>query len=138
MVGKHPAKLATAGEGIAISLLNEMNEADQGRDLVVNATGSSSGLETAMRLVRPCGTIVLKTTVAGPHDVNLAPIVIDEIRLVGSRCGPFPTAVKALATRKIDVLDLIEAEYSLDDAERAFEHAAQKGARKVLLTIGDR
>ena len=59
--------------------------------MVIDCTGSTTGLTAALNLVRPCGTVVLKTTVAGTHDVSLAPIVIDEVRVIGSRCGPFPT-----------------------------------------------
>ena len=99
------------------------------------ATGSSSGLPTALGLVRPCGTIVLKTTVAGRHDTSLAPIVIDEVRLVGSRCGPFPKAIAALAERRIDVRPLIGAVFTLEEAESAFRAAAQPGSRKVLIEI---
>ena len=76
---------------------------------------------------------MLKTTVAGEHRLDLAPVVVDEIRLIGSRCGPFPKAIAALAGRRIDVHPLIEAEFPLDDAEAAFEAAGRKGARKVLL-----
>ena len=135
LVGKHAEKLKTAGKNIKTHLLDQIGSMEHTFDLVVDATGSSSGLETALRLVRPLGTVVLKTTVAGNHEVSLAPIVIDEVRVIGSRCGPFPRAIQALQSREIDVLDLIEAEYSLDDAELAFERAGRKGARKVLLRI---
>ena len=92
------------------------------------------GLEVALGLVKPCGTIVLKTTVAGPHATSLAPIVIDEVRVIGSRCGPFPKAIAALKTRAIDVRPLIGAVFSLDQAEEAFRAAGVPGAGKVLMT----
>src|SRR5947209_6203348 len=86
---------------------------------------------------RSCGTAVLKTTVAGTYAIDLAPIVIDEVRVLGSRCGPFPTAIDALADRRIDVRPLIGAEFDLDDAEAAFRTAAEPGARKVIMHVTD-
>jgi threonine dehydrogenase-like Zn-dependent dehydrogenase len=133
LVGKHPEKLARAGEGVATTLLDEAGALGRPFDLVVEATGSPTGLATALGLVRPCGTVVLKTTVAGPHEVNLAPAVVDEVRVIGSRCGPFPRAIEALRDRRIDVRPLIEREFPLDEAEAAFAAASARGARKVLL-----
>lgn len=135
LVGKHPEKLALAGAGVATALLAETSTLARSFDVVIDCTGSPSGLPSALALVRPCGTVVLKTTVAAPHEMSLAPIVIDEVRVIGSRCGPFPRAIEALRAREIDVLPLIGAEYSLDDAEEAFRAAAQPGARKVLLRV---
>ncbi len=135
LVGKHPAKMALAGEGIRPVPLAEVGSIARSRDVVIDATGSPGGLETALALVRPCGTVVLKTTIAGPHSTSLAPIVIDEVRLIGSRCGPFPKAIAALESRAIDVRPLIGAEFPLDRAEEAFEAAAARGARKVLMTV---
>lgn len=136
LIGKHPEKLALAGPGITVV---EKAEADAWRtrfDVVADCTGSPTGLPDALRLVKPRGTVVLKTTVAGDYAVNLAPIVIDEVTVVGSRCGPFPRAIAALESGEIDPTPLIGAEYSLDDGEDAFRAAAVPGARKVLLRIG--
>lgn len=133
LVGKHPEKLALAGPGVVPLLLADAGGLGRPFDLVVEATGSPSGLPTALGLVRPCGTVVLKTTVAGRHDLDLAPLVVDEVRLVGSRCGPFPRAIEALARGEVDVLPLIEAEFPLDDAEDAFRAAGRRGARKIVL-----
>lgn len=135
LVGKHPQKLALGGEGVRPILLAEARSLARSQDVVVDCTGSTTGLETALGLVKPCGTVVLKTTVAGHHETSLAPIVIDEVRVIGSRCGPFPTAIAALAARSIDVRPLIGAEFPLDRAEEAFRAAAAKGARKVLMWI---
>jgi threonine dehydrogenase-like Zn-dependent dehydrogenase len=135
LVGKHPAKLALAGEGITTHLLDEAGELARSFDVVADCTGSHSGLPSALGLVRPCGTVVLKTTVAGAYTADLSAIVIDEVRVVGSRCGPFGKAIAALANRQIDVRPLIGAEFSLDEAEAAFRAAAEKGARKVLLNV---
>jgi threonine dehydrogenase-like Zn-dependent dehydrogenase len=135
LVGKHPEKLALAGAGIVTHTLDGARALGRVFDVVADCTGSPTGLPTALGLVRPCGTIVLKTTVAGTYTIDLAPIVIDEIRLIGSRCGPFPRAIDALARGTIDVRPLIGAELELDDAHAAFEAAATPGARKILLRV---
>src|SRR5688500_4665680 len=96
VVGKHPEKLSLLqGRGIATAVLTDPLDA-RIEDIVVDCTGSASGLPTALRLVRPRGTVVLKTTVAGEQTMAYAPFVIDEVTLVGSRCGPFDPALKAL------------------------------------------
>jgi threonine dehydrogenase-like Zn-dependent dehydrogenase len=102
-------------------------------DGVSEATGSASGFELALSVVRPRGTLILKSTIAVDHHVSLAPIVIDEINVIGSRCGPFPDALAALAAKQIAVRPLIEEIYSLDDGVAAVAHAARPGARKILL-----
>jgi threonine dehydrogenase-like Zn-dependent dehydrogenase len=135
LVGKHPEKLRLAGEDIRPILLEESRTIAGTQDLVVDCTGSTSGLATALGLVRPCGTVILKTTVAGEHATNLAPIVIDEVRIIGSRCGPFPKAIAALESRSIDVRPLIGAEFPLDRAEEAFKAASSRGARKIVMTV---
>ncbi len=138
LVGKHASKLALAGEGVATLTLAEVDGLARRCDVVIEATGSTSGLPTALGLVRPRGAVVLKTTVAGEHATTLAPVVIDEIRVIGSRCGPFPKAIDALARGLIDVTPLVGATYSLDDAEAAFAAAGTKGALKVILEINSR
>ncbi len=135
LIGKHPSKLALAGAGIATQTLDRSEALAKSFDVVVDCTGSDSGLATALGLVRPCGTLVLKTTVAGRYTIDLAMIVIDEVRVVGSRCGPFPRAIAALESRQIDVRPLIGSVFDLDDAEEAFRAAAAKGARKILMTV---
>jgi len=135
LIGKHRSKLALAGEGIATHNLDEAPRLARAFDVVADCSGSPTGLSTALGLVRPCGTVVLKTTIAGTHTLSLAPIVIDEVRLIGSRCGPFPRAIGALASREVDVRPLIGAEFPLGDADAAFSAASEKGARKVLLTV---
>lgn len=135
LIGKHAAKLALAGPDIRTFTREEAAILGRPFDLVVDATGSCSGLPLALDLVRPCGTIVLKTTVATPYEIDLARIVIDEVRVVGSRCGPFDQAIEALRENRFDVTPILGAEYSLDDAEAAFAAAAQPGARKILLRV---
>jgi threonine dehydrogenase-like Zn-dependent dehydrogenase len=102
-------------------------------DLAVECTGSPEGLELARRAVRPRGTIVLKSTYHGPASVDMAPFVVDEITLIGSRCGPFAPAVDLIARGVVDPSPLVEARYPLADAVAAFEHAARPGALKVLV-----
>jgi threonine dehydrogenase-like Zn-dependent dehydrogenase len=104
-------------------------------ELVVESTGSPDGLNLAMQLVRPRGTIVLKSTYAGAAEIDLAPIVIHEIRLVGNRCGPFPDALELLRTGKVEVEELVSGEYSLERGIEAFAAAADPRNVKILLRI---
>ena len=102
-------------------------------DVVIDCTGSTSGLPAAIQMVRPRGTVVMKTTVADQHCMSLASIVIDEINLIGSRCGPFSTAMNALASKAINLDGLITHEFRLDDAKTAFATAASAESFKVVL-----
>ena len=104
-------------------------------DVVVECTGSPSGLELAMQLVRPRGQIVLKSTHATDRPINLTPLVIDEVELVGSRCGPFPDALAALARRQVDVLSMVTRVLPLAKAVKAMDLAAQPESLKVLLQV---
>ncbi|HEU4343871.1 MAG TPA: alcohol dehydrogenase catalytic domain-containing protein [Candidatus Binatia bacterium] len=101
-------------------------------DVVVEATGAEAGLKLALSAVRPRGTLVLKSTIAGEHKLSLAPLVIDEITIVGSRCGPFPEALAALAEKSVRTSPLIEEIYRLADGISAVAHAAKPGTRKIL------
>ncbi len=140
VVGKHADKLALAARAGAHTLLldpaADLTLTDAQRvDVVIECTGSASGLALALRLVRPRGTVILKSTVADKSTIDLAPIVIDEIRVQGSRCGPFDPALRALQTKRVDVTPLITASYPLDDGLTAFEHAQRPDALKVLLRM---
>ena len=140
MVGKHKEKLALAEKrGVHAYVLNDAKSfaLEHGRraDMVVECTGSPQGLEMALRLVRPRGTVILKSTVAATTTLHLAPIVIDEIRVQGSRCGPFAPALRALSQRLVDVRPLISACYRLDEGLAAFQHAGQKDTLKVLVRV---
>lgn len=117
--------------GLATGLVTEA--ADDSFDLVVEATGNDAGLAHSLRLARPRGTLVLKSTFAGQAHVNLTKLVVGEIAVVGSRCGPFAPALRLLERGAVRVRPLIEAEYPLTDALAAFAHAARPGVRKVLL-----
>ena len=139
-IGRHPGKLAIlAGRGIRTALHGE--GVAPGADVVVEATGSVHGFRQARGLTRPRGTLVLKSTFAGDlapllsgDGLNLfSALVVDEITLVGSRCGPFAPALRLLAEDRVDVLSLVHARYPLADALAAFEHAQRPGVLKVLL-----
>jgi threonine dehydrogenase-like Zn-dependent dehydrogenase len=131
-LGKHADKLALIKKaGVRTLQLNGWQP--RRFDVVVEATGSASGLELALSAVRPRGTLVLKSTIAGNHQVSLAPIVINEINVIGSRCGPFPDALAALAAKQVSVAPLIEKIYALNEGLAGVAHAARPGARKILL-----
>ena len=141
LAGRHKEKLQiaqTCCNKVANMVLSTVDyPAGSSYDIVVEATGSIEGFEQAMALVRPRGTIVLKSTVAGSKEMNLAPIVINEITVVGSRCGPFGVALEALSQYTIDVKPLITAVYPFEKAGEAFKAAAQKGSLKVLIDFGE-
>jgi threonine dehydrogenase-like Zn-dependent dehydrogenase len=97
-----------------------------------------AGFEAALAATRPRGTLVLKSTVAGRHELDLAPVVIDEIQVLGSRCGPFAPALEALAAGEIDVASLVEDCLPLARGDAALRRAAERGARKVLVDCAAR
>ena len=135
VIGKHPEKLAIlASMGVATKLLSDSID-ERAWDIVVDCTGSESGLPTALKLVRPRGTIVLKTTVAGQQTLAWAPFVIDEVTLVGSRCGPFDQALSALEQGHVRVEPLISDRYDLSQGLDALARAQTKGILKVLLDV---
>lgn len=132
-VGKHNDKLKIVSEkGITTTILDKLF-VENIYDVVVEATGSPAGLELAMNLVRPRGNIILKTTTAQSIKFNVSKIVIDEINIIGSRCGPFKPAIQALADKKINVKSLISSIYKSGNALEAFEMARQNGVLKILL-----
>jgi alcohol dehydrogenase len=132
VVGHHPEKLEiVARQGIPTAL--DDTAVEVGADVVVEATGHPGGYAAARRLVRPRGTIVLKSTYHGSLDANLTMAVVDEITLVGSRCGPFAPALRLLERGLVKVTPLIQARYTLSEVLTAFERAAQPGTLKVLV-----
>jgi threonine dehydrogenase-like Zn-dependent dehydrogenase len=102
-------------------------------DVVVEATGTPEGFATARQLVRPRGTIVLKSTYHGAVDANLTRVVVDEVTLAGSRCGPFEPALRLLAQNLVEVMPLIQGHLRLSEGLAAFERAGQRGTLKILI-----
>ncbi len=133
-VGRHPEKLAILqARGIATALASQPPA--ELADVVVDCTGHPDGFALARRLLRPRGTLVLKSTFADRRGAPLTPLVVDEITLVGSRCGPFAPALRLLRRDLVDVRSLITATYLVDDGLAAFRRARQKGVLKVLVRM---
>jgi threonine dehydrogenase-like Zn-dependent dehydrogenase len=131
--GHHEDKLALlAGMGLEVALEDQL---EGGFDVVVDCTGSSAGFNQAIGLVRPRGRLILKSTAATGAQMNLAAVVVNEITVVGSRCGRFGPAIEAIASGKIDPRPLISAMYPLEQANEAFAAAADPANFKVLLKI---
>ncbi len=140
MLGKHRDKMALAEKrGVRPVLLGSAEhsvlESEHRIAMVIECSGSSQGLEMALRMVQPRGTIILKSTVAAASTLSLAPIVVGEIRVQGSRCGPFAPTLRALSQQLMDTNPLISTCYKLDDAVPAFSYAEQKGVLKVLVQV---
>ena len=140
LIGKHTDKLAIANQqGVQIlhrpspESISELRRNTGYFDIVVDATGKAEGINEALELIRPEGTIVVKTTSHQPSSVQMSRIVVDEITLVGSRCGDFGLALAFLENNWVNVLPLIEATYPLHDFEAAFDHARRPGAKKILI-----
>ena len=132
VLGKHEDKLKLIKRaGVRTILLNQWKP--KVYDVVIEATGSESGFKFAMSAVRPRGTLVLKSTIAGEHRVSLAPLVINEVTVIGSRCGVFPPALEALEEKSVSVTPLIEKVYPLAEGIEAVARAARPGTRKILL-----
>ena len=135
VIGKHAQNLSLCEKWSIRSrpLADIVPRHDQ--DVVVDCTGSPAGFELAMQMVRPRGTIVLKSTCAAGKPLNLAPLVIDEFTVIGSRCGPFREAIRALAQKQIDVVSLIHRRVKLDQGVEAMRLAERPGVLKVILTM---
>jgi threonine dehydrogenase-like Zn-dependent dehydrogenase len=134
LVGRHTEKLAIAGaRGIETVLESEVGELYRVADVVIEASGSQSGFKTALDLVKPRGKIVLKSTFHGTSNWDASRIVVDEISIIGSRCGRLAPAIELLASNRIKVDDLISEEYRLDEGVFALEQAGRSGVLKLLL-----
>jgi threonine dehydrogenase-like Zn-dependent dehydrogenase len=134
VVGRHEDKLINlAGKGIKTGLADSVT--DRYFDISVDCTGNPEGFNIARRALRPRGTLILKSTYAGNLSLDASSLVVDEITLIGSRCGPFVPALELLATGKVDVQYLIDSSYPLSQGLEAFEKAKTKGVLKVLLEM---
>jgi len=130
--GRHADKLEIAQRAGAI--VSQATERSLARfPIVVDSTGSPDGLRQAVQMVRPRGTVVMKSTVHEEVKLDMAPVIVNEISLVGSRCGLFEPALALLSVGKIDTASLLSAEYPLSDAPQAFAKASERGVLKVLL-----
>ena len=138
VVGRNPKKLLLCEKKSIQAIHVDDLIPRQDRDIVVECTGAPEGLDIAMGLVRPRGTIILKSTYANPGALNLAPIVVHEINLLGSRCGPFPEAINALARQAVDVRSMISRTFSIEQAVEAIEAAQDPQNVKVLFKINPR
>jgi alcohol dehydrogenase len=134
LFGRHRDKLRIAEErGVQVRLTDSPPR--RWFQWVVDATGSAEGLATAMSMAEPGGRVIMKSTVHGPVTIDTAPVVVDELLLLGSRCGPFAPAIDLLAKRKVEVRSMLAAEFPLRDAAAAFDRAAEPGVLKVLLRM---
>jgi threonine dehydrogenase-like Zn-dependent dehydrogenase len=134
VVGRHAGKLQRLEQrGIATAAADTIEPRQF--DIAVECTGSATGFALARKALRARGTLVMKSTYAGDLTFNASSLVVDEITLVGSRCGPFPRALELLAKRSIDLSGLIDKTYALDAAVDAFEHAQRPGVLKVLVRV---
>jgi threonine dehydrogenase-like Zn-dependent dehydrogenase len=132
IVGRHPSKLALlGGRGIATALAPDVPA--RCFDVAVECTGGPEGFELARRALRPRGTLVLKSTYAGRLALDVSSVVVDELTLVGSRCGPMEKALALLSDRRVGVRELVQARYPLRRAVEAFAHASRPGTLKVLV-----
>jgi threonine dehydrogenase-like Zn-dependent dehydrogenase len=134
VVGRHKEKLTNlSAKGIKTGLADSVT--DRYFDISVDCTGNPEGFNIARRVLRPRGTLILKSTYAGNLSLDASSLVVDEITLIGSRCGPFVPALELLATGKIDIQYLIDSYYPLSQGLEAFEKAKTKGVLKVLLEM---
>jgi threonine dehydrogenase-like Zn-dependent dehydrogenase len=137
LVGRHEQKLEIArGRGVRTLKADEVPASfERAFDVTVEASGSPAGFETALKLLKPRGTLVLKSTFHGVTELNTAPVVVDEISIVGSRCGRFSPALELLRRGAVETDALINDEFPLSDGPRALERAAEPGVLKVLLRV---
>ena len=135
LVGKNQEKLTFAEKrGIQGILLNDLLVKPQW-DVVVDCTGNAEGFATVCKLVRPRGTIVLKSTWVADRPVDLSSLVVNEVKLIGSRCGPFANALNALAADQVITNGLITSRFKLSQAQAAFEKAADSRQIKIVFDI---
>jgi len=131
ITGKHKQKLAVAAEyDIPTFLLNENTEK---YDIVIDTTGSKSGIQDALKTVKPEGKVVLKTTVADKTSLDLNKIAVNELSIIGSRCGPFTAAIRLLSRHDLKLHKLVEKTFDFDNALKAFQYAKEKGPLKIIL-----
>lgn len=134
VIGRHPEKLANLAKRNIKTALADAVKA-QSFDIAVECTGNPDGFAIAVGALRPRGTLVLKSTYAGKLTLDASILVVNEITLVGSRCGPFDKSLNLLAQNKIDVKSLIQGEYGLSEGLKGIKQAQQRGTLKILLNM---
>lgn len=138
VIGRHTHKLANlAARDIAVGLADTIDDHLRSFDIAIECTGNPQGFELACRALRPRGTLVLKSTYADKLTIDASALVVDEITLIGSRCGPFAKALDVLTKADVDISPLIQATYALSQGLEAFAAAQQRGSQKVLLAMDD-
>jgi threonine dehydrogenase-like Zn-dependent dehydrogenase len=138
LVGKHPERAGmVSAHGVDFVQSGSAGERSLAASLplVIECTGSFEGPAAAMKLLRPLGTLVLKTTVGRPLELPSDKLVVDEIKILGSRCGPFEKAIDALANKKVQVEAMLHGRFTLDSAADALKHAAMPGTLKTIITM---
>ena len=133
LFGRHRDKMRLVEKAGVTTEVTPKKLPDRAYRWVVDATGSPEGLRAAVTMCEPRGTIILKSTVHGLVTIDTAPVIVNEVTLVGSRCGRFEPAIRLLASGKVDVTPMISAEFPLDRASEGFRSAATKGVLKILL-----
>lgn len=134
LVGKHEEKMRIArNRGVETVLLQNAEKLNGSFDFVIEASGAESGFQIAVDLLKPLGTLVLKSTFHGEPKWQAARVVVDEITIVGSRCGRFAPALELLKEKKVDVENMISEEFRLENGVSAMERATERGVLKVLL-----
>jgi len=134
VVGKHERSLSILKK-MGIKIEHVLAFDGKNFDIVVDCTGSPDGIEKALQIVKPQGKIIMKTTVAKQKMINLNHVVVNEISIIGSRCGPFPLAINALEKKNVDVKPLISRIFPFKECLKAFKFASAKGVLKVILRI---
>jgi 2-desacetyl-2-hydroxyethyl bacteriochlorophyllide A dehydrogenase len=130
--GRHAEKLKIAQRAGAV-VTNSTDRPNASFPFVIESTGSADGLREAISMVRPRGTVIMKSTIHNQVSIDMAPVIVNEITLVGSRCGLFEPALELLSAGKVEVAGMISAEFPLAEARAAFAEAASPGVLKVLL-----
>lgn len=134
LIGHHEKKFKLLQQRGAIVGTEEIIPQQSYFDTAIECTGNPLGFNLALKALKPRGTLVMKSTYAGSLSIDAAAIVVNEIKMIGSRCGPFQPALRLLAKKLINTEFLIEQEYPLREGLQAFEHAKRKGALKILVT----
>ncbi len=133
LIGHHQSKLEIAAQkGIAVYTSGQYSP---GANVVIDTTGSSSGLKDALKIVEPAGKIILKSTIAAGEAINLSPVAVDEIQIIGSRCGPFAPALRMLSRRNFPLQNMVDSVFTIDRILHGFERAKSKEVLKVLIKI---